>query len=203
MIWCDECLQATKKGGFPDRAAHDRHTGNPWNGHKVEEIDLKKLEKARWMLFCPLCMDAAASGTPEAGFVTKHQTIMDGPHGEEVIECSACKTRYTFSLDWTFGKKAPKPAQLSLSQSNRYVYVVRPDLNGTEVEVFGSQLAAADRIREIEAERLRDAGYKEGDEEGEWTSPFGATLSQSEAIDEAMNENGIDVPEEAEEVVVG
>ena len=194
VIFCPECA-ATGKGGFSDRAAHDRAAGGPWNGHKTEEWDLARLAKARWMLHCPVCMDAAANGTPEAGYTTKHPTVTTAPNGDGIIQCTNCHARYTFNEAWSFAKKETPPAppkQLSLIASR--VYLVRPygDEN-PEVEGYSSLDSAQSRITERENETLESAGYLE--EDGVWKTPFGEELDRDDAVEELKREDEYAGPE--------
>ena len=200
IVWCQECEKATGTRYFASKAAHDRHTKNPWNGHKITEVEDRK---ASWMLRCPVCWDAAASGPPER-VTTKHPTVCLDENGDEIVSCSRCGTLYRFNLQWSFEKKElPKPEPVHTER----VFLVKPYEASNETEVYRTPRAAGERIFEFECDALEAAGYVRNYDEAEdedvvWESPFGKMLEHDEAVEEATTESSADMPEAPEEQVV-
>lgn len=201
LVFCQECEKATGTGYFSGKPQHDRFVKSPWNTHQLEERE-PATDKASWMLLCPVCKDEAVIRTPETGFTTKHPTVCMDENGDEIVKCTACGRLYRFNLKWTFEKKDLPPTQRPMS---RRLYLVRPtdDCDREEIELYRSEETAQQRITELEAETLRDAGYMETSDEGFWRSPNGETLDHADALDQA--EAGIEYfvrPSEPVEVIV-
>jgi hypothetical protein len=196
VIWCADCEKATGTGYFAGKPEHDRYVKSPWNDHKPEACDEAEIEKARWMLFCPLCLDAAAEGTPEAGYTTKHPTVGRAANGDEIVRCSNCQKRYRFNLAWTFDKKeVPKP------KSAKTVFSVTEFPGSDDMELYSTRAAAEERVEEIEDAALFEAGYTKIDEDL-WESPFAGRLARDRAIAEAERDSDAVLPEQPWEVSV-
>ncbi len=199
MLACQDCEKAGGIGYFADKGAHDRHVKNPWNDHKLTDVDVVT-DKASWMLSCPVCKDAAAVATPEVGYTTTHLTVGMNENGDEIVRCSACGKLYLFNLKWTFEKKEAPPKAKEQWTPGR-LYMVRRDPQDDDFEMYLTLRSANERVQEFEGEALEAAGYTKIDED-EWASPFGTRLDHDRAVQEAIDESAAEMPEAPQEVDV-